>query len=165
MECNIPLKVVHREGLSSPQRTFVLLMSFEQRLGAGHILGQFIGLNDGLRIIRPRNQIPVIRQKSLQTIGILEDLLAVGSLDGREGIGGFEEFVEDRGSVTALLLFSLVMVFISTKEQQMKRSAYLAEQLLPVGGYFAMFDVDGFRLIDADLNQAVGLLPERRHLN
>ena len=42
---------------------------------------------------------------------------------------------------------------------------YLAEQLFAVGRNFAILDVDGLSLIDADLNQAVGLLPESRHLD
>ena len=41
---------------------------------------------------------------------------------------------------------------------------YLAEQLFPVGGYFSVLDVDGFSLIDADLNQAVGLLSQSGNL-
>ena len=74
----------------------MLLVAFEQRLCSGDILGQLVRLDDSLRVVGPRDQIAIIRQKSLQAVGILEDLLAVGGLFGKRGKGkkwSFSAFV------------------------------------------------------------------------
>ena len=52
---------------------------------------------------------------------------------------------------------------VHQESQNRKVIIYFAEQLSAVGRNFAM--LDGFSLIDADLNQAVGFLPESRHLD
>jgi hypothetical protein len=58
----------------------MFLMTFQEGFCPRDIFRQFIRLDDGFGVVRPRDQIPVVSEESLKTVRILQDLFALRCL-------------------------------------------------------------------------------------
>lgn len=50
----------------------MLLVPLEQRLGAGHVLGEVVGGDERADVAHPRHQVAVVCQKPVQRAGVLQ---------------------------------------------------------------------------------------------
>lgn len=46
-------------------------MLLQQRLGAGHVLGEVIGRDERTDVAHPRHEVAVVRQEAVQRVGRL----------------------------------------------------------------------------------------------
>lgn len=50
----------------------MLLVLLEQRLGAGHVLGEVVGRDERADVRHPRDQVAVVRQEAVQRVRRLQ---------------------------------------------------------------------------------------------
>jgi hypothetical protein len=58
----------------------VFLVSLEQSLGAGHVLGELVGRDDGLHVVDPRDQVAEVGQEPVQVVRLVQLLATFLSL-------------------------------------------------------------------------------------
>ena len=62
-------------GHHSEQLYLMLLMSLQERLCPGHVLGQLVSGHDGLHVVNPGDQVAEVGQEAVQEVRLVQRLL------------------------------------------------------------------------------------------
>ena len=62
---------------ASPFAYLMFLVPLEQSLGAGDVLGQIVGGDDGLHVVDPGHEVAEVGQEAVQVVGVIQAHLAL----------------------------------------------------------------------------------------